>query len=136
MSLLATRLTEGQDLKKGIAVFAKEKNISAGVVVCAVGCLSAARLRMAGATPDKQDIREYNGSFEIVSLIGTIAPNEANHLHITLSDEEGAVFGGHLKPGCTVHTTVELVIADEENLRFTREPDEKTGFDELKVSEV
>jgi len=56
--------------------------------------------------------------------------------HISLSDEEGKVFGGHLKEECIVHTTVELAVADEGTLRFTREPDEAIGFDELKISEV
>jgi predicted DNA-binding protein with PD1-like motif len=137
MRLLATRLQEGQDLKQGIADFAKTQGVDSGVIMSAVGSLSAARLRMAGAAPDKQDVREYAGSFEIVSLTGTIASEGGIHLHISISDEDGKVVGGHLKDGCIVHTTVELAIADDrESVRFTRELDDVTGFDELKVSEV
>lgn len=135
MKLYATRLKEGQDLKQGIADFAKVKSVQSGVVVSAVGSLSAAHIRMAGAQPTKQDIREYAGTFEIVSLVGTIAFDGGIHLHISISDEEGKVVGGHLKEGCKVHTTVELVIVDGEQISFTREHDDSTGFDELMVGE-
>jgi len=56
MKLYAIRLQEGQDLKQGVADFAKTRSLSSGVVVGAVGSLSTARLRMAGAAPDKPSV--------------------------------------------------------------------------------
>lgn len=87
---------------------------------------------MAGAEPSKQDIRTLKGPFEIVSLIGNLGP-ERTHLHISVSDNNGAVIGGHLKEDSVVHTTVELVVAAEETLQFSEELDADTGFGELKV---
>lgn len=136
MKLLATRLQAGDDLRRSIVKFTQANRVSSGVIVSAVGSLSAAVLRMAGARPDKQDAREYGGAFEIVSLTGTVTADGETHLHMSVADENGQVFGGHVKDGCIVHTTVELAIGAEDSLRFGREIDNQTGFDELVVSEV
>lgn len=135
MHLVAKRLTPGKDLKQTIIEFAAEKNIAAGAIISAVGSLSIANIRMAGAQPDKQDVRELAGPFEIVSLIGTVGI-DGEHLHISLSDKDGKVIGGHLKDGCLVETTVELVITVEDRLEFRRDVDPTTGFKELSVVEV
>lgn len=137
MNLHTKRITQGEDLKTAVVRFVADKQLSSsGVVVSAVGSLSSVRIRMAGAQPDKQDVREYTGSFEIVSLTGTIASTGDAHLHISVSDSEGSVIGGHLKEGCIVHTTVELVVATDSSLKFTRKLDDSTGFDELNIEEV
>ena len=138
MRLFATRLQEGQDLRKGIVDFAIKKGITAGSVISAVGSLTNAKVRMAGDSNEGMEVREYSGLFEIVSLIGTVSgTNEGDcHLHLSISDKEGKVIGGHLKDGCKVQTTVELVIISDEKLQFTREKDDKTGYSELIVKEV
>ena len=134
MRLLAVRLADGTDLKQGIIDFAKAQYISAGVIVNGVGALKRVTLRMAGATPNDQDIRDIAGPFEITSLAGTVS-DVGEHFHITLSDAGGGVIGGHLKGGI-IDITVELVIAVDDSLRFTREFDETTGFDELQIRPV
>lgn len=136
MEMIATRVKEGRDLKQSIIDFAANSSITAGTIICAVGSLSKAHIRMAGAQPNNQDVRAYEGIFEIVSLTGTISIDGEVHLHISFADKEGAVVGGHLKDGCIVHTTVELIIAKQDNVIFNRKPDPKTGFDELEVQTV
>lgn len=136
MKLYATRITEGEDLKAAISQFSIDNQLHSGVIVSAVGSLGKARIRMAGAEPHHQDVREYEGIFEIVSLIGTVANAGKPHLHISISDKDGSVVGGHLKDGCIVHTTVELAIASDSALQFTRELDDATGFDELTIREA
>jgi predicted DNA-binding protein with PD1-like motif len=128
----ALRLTEGELLKEAIESFVRQQKITAGTVISAVGSLSRAHIRMAGAQPDAQDIRTYSGSFEIVSLIGNVGPDRT-HLHVSISDADGHVIGGHLKEGCVVHTTVELVIAADDDMHFTEAVDSTTGFGELKI---
>lgn len=132
MKLYSVRLKPGQDLKKGLLAFAKENNIQAGSIVTCVGALELFDLRMAGATPGKQDIRHYDGAYEIVSLTGTLTGDDC-HLHAALSDKEGKVVGGHLKGSSPVHITAEVVIAEDESAVYDREPDEETGFEELAV---
>lgn len=72
---------------------------------------------------------------EIVSLVGTISKNGRVHLHISLSDSQGQVVGGHLpaEGGAIVGTTAEVVLGTSNNITFTREFDEETGFKELVV---
>ena len=132
MRMIATRLQEGQDLKATIEKLVHAMNITAATVISGVGSLSQATLRMAGAQADAQDIRTYEGPFEIVALTGNLGPGRT-HLHIALSDANGDVRGGHVKEGCTVHTTVELVLAVEDRLVFEESPDPQTGFGELHI---
>src|SRR4051794_26435209 len=101
MKLKAIRIKKGGDLKQAIAAFMAAEHISAGIVVGAAGSLSKARIRMADAQNTDDDIREFNGNFEIVSLMGMCTGSM--HLHISIADKDGQVIGGHLKDGCIVH---------------------------------
>jgi len=132
MKLHTFRLTPGNDLKTEIEAFVKAHNIQAGFIVTCVGGLQQACMRMAGATPQNQDIRTYEGDFEITSLVGTVSVNGV-HLHISISDKNGANLGGHLKEGTIIHPTAEIVVGEDEQAVYTREPDSETGFDELVV---
>ncbi|MCX6713903.1 MAG: DNA-binding protein, partial [Candidatus Vogelbacteria bacterium] len=96
-----------------------------------VGNLSKAVIRMADA--DITKTRE--GTFEIVSLVGTVEAGNS-HLHISISDKDGNTFGGHLKKGSLVGVTAEIVMGELEGLKFKRELDEKTGYEELVVEEL
>lgn len=130
MKYLTFRLKPGQLLKEDIE--ARMKDIKAGVLLSVVGSLKNANLRMAGTTPDRQDVRSFDGPFEIVSGTGTIS-KEGCHLHISVADEEGNVIGGHLKDGCRVDTTAEVVIGIIEGSSYKRTFDEDTGFKELDI---
>lgn len=81
---------------------------------------------MAGA----RDVKMWEGEFEIISLTGTLSPS-GPHLHISISDPSGAVFGGHLQDGSIIRTTAEIVAGELEDWEFTRELDPRTGFKEL-----
>ena len=122
------RLHPGQDLKKAIYDFVTSKNIKAGIILTCVGSLQKAVIRMAGA----KEVKTYDDAFEIVSLVGTVESGNG-HLHISISDKDGAVLGGHLKDGCIVGTTAEVVIGELEDLAFLRKPDAESGYDELVV---
>ena len=130
MEHLTFRLRSGELLKEEIELRAKK--IEAGVLLSIVGALENVNLRMAGATFDKQDVRSFNGLFEIVSGTGTIS-KDGCHLHISVSDKDGHVIGGHLKDGCRVGVTVEVVIGMFENTFYKRMLDISTGFNELDI---
>lgn len=121
------RLTKGMDLKKEIEEFAINNKIS-GVIICSVGCLSKLTIRLA----DGKNILEKEGMFEIVSITGTLS-EDGVHIHISVSDELGNTIGGHLKDGCIVNTTAEIVLNIFDNIKFRREYDEKTGYGELVI---
>jgi predicted DNA-binding protein with PD1-like motif len=128
MKTYAFRLQRGQDLRKEIDLFVKEKNILAGIILTCVGNLEKAILRMA----DEKIIKTHDGTFEIVSLVGTVESGNS-HLHISISDAEGNTLGGHLKMGTIVGVTAEVVIGQLEGTTFKRESDKNTGFEELVV---
>ncbi len=126
----ALRLTKGDDLKASIVNYAQEHNIEAGCILSGVGCLSHVNIRLAKAI----NFLESNQDYEIVSMTGTIS-KDGVHIHIALSDEQGAVIGGHLSGKCIINTTCELVILELPNYSFTREMDDGTGFKELVIKE-
>ena len=76
-------------------------------------------------------VLELKGKHEIVSLTGTLSGGEG-HLHVSLADEAGTVFGGHVL-NLFIYTTAEVVIGNCEGLEFTRDMDQDTGFPELVV---
>jgi predicted DNA-binding protein with PD1-like motif len=106
-----------------------EQEEQAGCVISAVGSLSPAQLRLAGAA----EATAIQGELEILSLSGTLSPDGA-HLHIAVADSSGAVIGGHLCAGSLVRTTAELLIGLLPQWRFNRELDPTTGYAELQIS--
>ncbi len=122
------RLLPGQDLKSELMNIVRDKGIAAGWIITCVGSLKRTHLRF--ANQDTSVVRE--GHFEIVSLVGTLSINGC-HLHISISDNVGAVIGGHLLDGNTIYTTAEIVIGYDETLVFTREKDGTTEWPELQV---
>ena len=132
MRTLIFRLKPGTDLKSSIEAMVRQHAVKAGFIITCVGGLEQATVRMAGAKPDAQDIRTFKNDFEIVSLVGTVSVN-GTHLHLSFSDKEGIVHGGHLKEGTIVHPTAEVVLGIDEEVEMKREMDEETGFTELMV---
>ncbi len=124
----AFRLVRGDDLKKEIINYCKNNNIEAGVIVSAVGCIKHLHIRLAEA----KDYIDNEECYEIVSITGTVSKDDV-HIHISVSDNTGKTIGGHLKDGTIIDTTCEIVIYELKDYIFTREFDEETGYDELKI---
>lgn len=120
------RLTKGADLKKEIESYTINNKIS-GVILSSVGSLSKLTIRLA----DSKTILEKDGMFEIISITGTLS-EDGVHIHISVSDEHGNTIGGHLKDGCIINTTAEIILK-ELNIKFKREYDEETGYAELVI---
>ncbi len=131
MKTVSIRLHDGQDLLLEIQKIVAENDIQAGVVLSAVGSLRESKIRVPIIDGEVKYITPSN--LEIDNLHGTVSAQGA-HLHISVSDIEGKVLGGHIKEGCIVRTTCELVIGILDDTIFMREPDNETGFDELVIS--
>ena len=123
------RLTNGMDLKREIEKYVIDNKIS-GIILCAVGCLSKLTIRLA----DGRSILEKDGNFEIVSVTGTLS-EDGVHIHVSVSDENGNTIGGHLKEGCIVNTTAEIVLNIFDDIKFKREFDSNTGYSEIVIDE-
>ncbi|MFM7753097.1 MAG: PPC domain-containing DNA-binding protein [Cyanobium sp.] len=129
MKVVPLRLQPGDDLRQALEAWMGQQQEQAGCVISAVGSLSVAQLRLAGAT----QATGIHGELEILSLSGTLSPN-GSHLHIAIADNQGAVIGGHLCAGSLVRTTAELVIGLLPEWRFSREFDPATGYAELQIT--
>ena len=127
MQALPLRLVPGQDLR-GVIEAALGSH-TAAFVVQGIGSLSVAQLRFAGV----DHATTLRGDLEVLSLAGSIAP-EGAHLHMSISDAQGRVFGGHVAMGCIVRTTAEILLAVLPDHTFSRVLDaDGTGFPELVV---
>ncbi|WP_298770845.1 PPC domain-containing DNA-binding protein [uncultured Shewanella sp.] len=125
---LASRLTQGTDLKVAIQEVVQKNHITAGSIASCVGSLSALKIRLAGAT----DTLTLQEPLEIVSVMGTLTLKHT-HIHLCVANQKGEVFGGHLLEGSIIDTTGELIIHHYPQLNFTREYDPNTGFTELAI---
>ena len=131
MKTISKRLTDGQDLLTEIKNIAVQHDIAAGIVLSAVGSLKESKIRVPVIDNEVRYISP--SSLEIDALHGTVSRSGC-HLHITVSDLDGKAWGGHIKEGCTIRTTCELVIGILDDTVFERQPDSQTGFDELVVN--
>lgn len=123
------RLRRGDDLLGGIQAYADAHGIRAAAVLSAVGCLTRWEVRDASGV----DVQCGTEDVEIVSLMGTVSC-AGSHLHASFARRDLTVFGGHLRTGCVVNTTAEIVLAELADISFTRAPDAETGYDELVVT--
>ncbi|GAL35902.1 predicted DNA-binding protein [Vibrio maritimus] len=130
ISLIATRLTRGQDLKLAIAELILQHKLTAGAIASCVGCLSKVHLRLAGA--ERTLLLEE--PLEIVSIMGTLTLDH-QHIHISVANQHGEVLGGHLLEGSIIDTTAELLIHHYPVRHFVREYDSNTGYSELVTDE-
>lgn len=129
MQALPIRLHPGADLRGAIEAALSGQG-SAAFVLQGIGSLSVAQLRYAGQAQPT----EIRGDIEILTLAGTVSPDGA-HLHMTIADAAGTVYGGHVAGGCIVRTTAELLLALLPDHAFRREPDPITGYLELAIRE-
>lgn len=128
MQILPVRLHPQQDLRAALAAVLSEHNVGAAFALSGIGSLSEARIRYAGMG----EATLLCGDLEILTLSGSLSPDGV-HLHMTVSDAQGRVMGGHVTPGCTIRTTAEILLALLPDYRFSREPDAQSGWDELVV---
>lgn len=123
------RLKPQQDLFDSIEDFVRQNNIEAGCVLSSVGSLTHATLRLA----NREYYNEYAGHFEVVSMTGTVSIH-GSHIHIAISDGDGATIGGHLVSGCKIYTTAEIVLLELDDVVYKRELFENdSGYEELVI---
>jgi predicted DNA-binding protein with PD1-like motif len=128
MKTLPLRLDPGDDLRGALDAALSAHGAAAAFVLSGIGSLREARLRFAG----RDALDHQVADLEILTLSGTLGAG-GSHLHASLSDAAGRVFGGHVAPGCIVRTTAEILLAVLDDVAFAREPDAATGFAELVI---
>jgi uncharacterized protein len=104
MRSLPLKLGPGSDLRHSLEELAIEQGAS-GFVLGVVGNLS----RAAFQCPGRFEPTVLSGDLEIITLQGTVSP-QGVHLHLSLSDGDCQVWGGHLEPGTLVLKGAELLV--------------------------
>lgn len=108
---IVARMDKGEEILEQVKAIAQKEQIT----LASVQALGAVDRFTVGVfkTEEKEYLaNEFTGSFEIVSLTGTI--NTMNdefycHLHMSAGNEKGEVFGGHLNRA-VISATCEMVI--------------------------
>lgn len=127
----ALRLLPGQEVLSQLRAFAQQQQLHAAWIAGCTGSLTDVALHYAG----QENTTLLSGKFEVIALNGTLEQS-GEHLHLCVSDPHGTMLGGHMMPGCTVRTTLELVIGCLEELAFSRQLCALSGYDELHISPV
>ncbi len=104
MRVVPIHLDAGSDLRVSLERLAAEQG-AAGFVLSVVGNLA----RAAFQCPGRSGPSVLEGDLEIITLQGTIAPGGV-HLHLSLSDGDCQVWGGHLEPGTLVKSGADLLV--------------------------
>ena len=108
---IIARINKGEEILEQVKVLALKENIKLASVQ-ALGAVNHFTVGVFKTDEKKYYANTFDGSYEIVSLTGTInTMNDAFycHLHMSAGDENGHVFGGHLNEA-TVSATCEMVI--------------------------
>lgn len=128
--VLMGRLPKGADLLESLTDICSRKGIKLGEVR-AIGAVSRARIGYYDQTERVYRFLEFNDHLEITSLVGNVSLKDGKpfvHAHVTLADEKGSVFGGHLAEG-TLIFAAEYVIREFLSTEIpAREFDDETGL--------
>lgn len=122
------RIDRGEEILEQLAVVAQKENIKLASVQ-ALGATDSFTVGVYDTESKQYHSNEFNGAFEIVSLVGTVNTMNGefySHLHMSAGNEKGEVFGGHLNRA-RVSATCEFVITVI-NGTVDRFRDEKIGL--------
>ena len=104
MRAQAVHLPAGADVRRSLEELAQQHNAS-GFVLSVVGNMRQARF----ACPGRPEPSVLSGELEIITLQGTISP-QGVHLHLSFSDADCHVWGGHLEHGSLVLKGADLLV--------------------------
>ena len=105
------RIDKGEELLEQLKEIALQEHIKLASV-SALGAINDFTVGVFKTTEKKYDANEFQGYYEITSLTGTITTMNGEyyaHLHMSVGNEKGEVFGGHLNRAI-VSATCEMVI--------------------------
>lgn len=130
------KLSYGADLLEELTDVCRKENVQIGRVE-ALGAVSRARLGFYNQQTREYQFFELDQPLEITKLVGNVSLKDGKpmvHAHVTLADEAGKAFGGHLAPG-TVVFACEFILQAFEGPTFERGFDEQTGLPLWTMSE-
>lgn len=125
------RLDPGEEIIDSLKRFCSENKIESGRVM-GIGAIRQTRIGYINLESKDYIFREFIGDYELTSLMGNISIVDGDvfiHLHITATNTDFNMIGGHLD-FAIVSATAEIFI-DVYNERFARIFDPDTGLRKL-----
>jgi hypothetical protein len=127
--LFMGRLSFGADLLESLTNLCLEHQVFLGRIQ-ALGAVSSARIGYYNQKERWYQFSLLDGPLEITQLVGNISLKDGKpfvHAHLSLADEKGLTYGGHLAEGTMVFAC-EFVLESFEGPRFERTDDPETGL--------
>lgn len=127
--VLIGRLTHGADLLEQLTSVCADNGIRLGWVR-ALGAVQNARVGYYDQDRREYEFLDFDRHLEIVNLVGNVSVKDGEtviHAHVTLADDRGRAFGGHLAPG-TIVFACEFCVQAFDGAELRRAPDDETGL--------
>ncbi len=111
---IVARIDKGEEIIESIKTIALKENIKLASV-SGIGATNDFTVAVFDAAQKQYNVYSYQGSYEIVSLLGTInTMNGAyySHFHMSAGDEKSHVVGGHLNRAIisfTCEITIQII---------------------------
>lgn len=132
--VIALRMAPGEDILASLTQACKDNNFNNGIIMSGIGSLNGARFFDPICLPHKKAQYGYsdpivlNGPIELLSATGMVCQGVEGetlfHVHLSLSDQNGGGWGGHLIEGNKVLLTADFVLGEINDLRMGRRWDE------------
>jgi len=127
--ILMGRLPYGADILDELSDICIKERINLGWVQ-ALGAVQRARLAFYNQQTYEYQFLDFDGPLEIASLVGNVSVRDNQpfiHAHVTLTDEKGNGYGGHLALG-TVVFACEFILQVVDGPTLKRSYDVPTGL--------
>ena len=109
--MIVVRMDPGEEILEQLKNVALAENIKLAEI-SALGAVNDFTVGVFKTDEKKYYANSFRGSFEIVSLTGTVSTMDGAyyaHLHMSAGNDKGEVFGGHLNRA-VISATCEMVI--------------------------
>lgn len=130
------KLGYGKDLIEELTRICIKENIQLGRIE-ALGAVQKACIGYYDQNSREYQFIDLDQHLEITNFIGNVSLKDGDpivHAHVTLADEKGRAYGGHLAPG-TIVFACEFILESFDGPAFNRGFDEETGLPLWDMSE-
>jgi predicted DNA-binding protein with PD1-like motif len=143
--VIVGRLLPGPDLIEGIEAICDHHGVRFASVVFAYGSLAGAGFKFLQVpSPGERAVLTPHGidkRMEFLAGQGLVCEDEngirAIHLHGAVSDETGAVSGGHFERGQNpIYNNLDITLVELLGVRLVRRWDEETNTVEMQVAQL
>ena len=131
---VVVRLDPGDRIAESLLQVAKAESISAASIT-GIGATDDFTVGVFDLEKSDYNRMHYTGNHEINALVGNLTAKDGEpylHLHITCTDQEGKVVGGHLLEG-TVSLTAEIFLQSFEGL-IDRKKNPVLGINQIRFA--